>query len=40
MIKNYEYFLKEINISYQIVLIVFGALNDVASKKEDLEKWF
>eukprot|EP00262_Sarcandra_glabra_P005312 TRINITY_DN16751_c0_g1_i1.p1 TRINITY_DN16751_c0_g1~~TRINITY_DN16751_c0_g1_i1.p1 ORF type:complete len:457 (-),score=88.13 TRINITY_DN16751_c0_g1_i1:322-1692(-) len=40
MIKNSEDFYKELNIPYQIVAIVSGALNDAAAKKYDLEGWF
>ncbi|CAN6172019.1 unnamed protein product [Urochloa humidicola] len=40
MIKNSEYFYKEIGLAYQVVSIVSGALNDTASKKYDLEAWF
>ncbi|XP_031478544.1 serine--tRNA ligase [Nymphaea colorata] len=40
MIKNSEEFYKELNIPYQIVAIVSGALNDAAAKKYDLEGWF
>ncbi|KAH9299614.1 hypothetical protein KI387_031296, partial [Taxus chinensis] len=40
MIQNSEDFYKELNIPYQIVSIVSGALNDAAAKKYDLEAWF
>ncbi|KAK1263150.1 hypothetical protein QJS04_geneDACA009431 [Acorus gramineus] len=40
MIKNSEDFYKELNIPYQVVSIVSGALNDAAAKKYDLEGWF
>ncbi|KAL5786586.1 hypothetical protein ACOSQ2_008978 [Xanthoceras sorbifolium] len=40
MIKNSEDFYKTLNIPYQIVAIVSGALNDAAAKKLDLEAWF
>ncbi|XP_058073980.1 serine--tRNA ligase [Magnolia sinica] len=40
MLKNSEDFYKELNIPYQIVAIVSGALNDAAAKKYDLEGWF
>ncbi|CAL5208578.1 unnamed protein product [Lathyrus oleraceus] len=40
MLKNSEEFYKALNIPYQIVSIVSGALNDAAAKKYDLEAWF
>ncbi|GLT41896.1 hypothetical protein SLA2020_159260 [Shorea laevis] len=40
MIKNSEDFYKALNIPYQVVAIVSGALNDAAAKKYDLEAWF
>ncbi|XP_050238586.1 serine--tRNA ligase-like [Mercurialis annua] len=40
MIKNSEDFYKMLNIPYQVVAIVTGALNDAAAKKYDLEAWF
>ncbi|XP_011022067.1 PREDICTED: serine--tRNA ligase [Populus euphratica] len=40
MIKNSEEFYQELNIPYQVVAIVSGALNDAAAKKYDLEGWF
>ncbi|KAE8010190.1 hypothetical protein FH972_006580 [Carpinus fangiana] len=40
MIKNSEDFYQMLNIPYQIVAIVSGALNDAAAKKYDLEAWF
>ncbi|XP_057960464.1 serine--tRNA ligase [Malania oleifera] len=40
MIKNSEEFYKMLNIPYQVVVIVSGALNDAAAKKYDLEAWF
>ena len=30
----------QLNLPYQVVSIVSGALNDAASKKYDLEAWF
>ncbi|KAF4361233.1 hypothetical protein G4B88_000631 [Cannabis sativa] len=40
MIKNSEDFYKMLNLPYQVVAIVSGALNDAAAKKYDLEAWF
>ncbi|KAG6430305.1 hypothetical protein SASPL_108369 [Salvia splendens] len=40
MLKNSEAFYQLLNIPYQIVSIVSGALNDAAAKKYDLEGWF
>ncbi|KAI5398506.1 hypothetical protein KIW84_064043 [Lathyrus oleraceus] len=40
MLKNSEEFYKALNIPYQIVSVVSGALNDATSKKYDLEAWF
>jgi len=40
MLKNSEHFYKALNIPYQIVSIVSGALNVAAAKKYDLEAWF
>ncbi|KAM0950001.1 putative serine--tRNA ligase [Dioscorea sansibarensis] len=40
MLKNTEDFYKELNLPYQVVAIVSGALNDAAAKKYDLEAWF
>ncbi|XP_050273148.1 serine--tRNA ligase-like, partial [Quercus robur] len=40
MLKNSEDFYKMLNLPYQVVSIVSGALNDAASKKYDLEAWF
>ncbi|CAM8903560.1 unnamed protein product [Rhodiola kirilowii] len=40
MLKNSEDFYKLLNIPYQVVSIVSGALNDAAAKKYDLEGWF
>ncbi|KAH0465081.1 hypothetical protein IEQ34_005184 [Dendrobium chrysotoxum] len=40
MLKNSEEFYQELQIPYQIVSIVSGALNDAAAKKYDLEGWF
>ncbi|KAI3910287.1 hypothetical protein MKW92_053946 [Papaver armeniacum] len=40
MIKNSEDFYKELNLPYQVVSIVSGALNDAAAKKYDLEAHF
>ncbi|KAI3860029.1 hypothetical protein MKW92_028811 [Papaver armeniacum] len=40
MIKNSEDFYKELNLPYQVVSVVSGALNDAAAKKYDLEAHF
>ncbi|KAL9318505.1 hypothetical protein ACSQ67_015022 [Phaseolus vulgaris] len=40
MLKNSEEFYKALNLPYQVVSIVSGALNDAAAKKYDLEAWF
>lgn len=40
MIANSEAFYQSLNIPYQVVNIVSGALNDAAAKKYDLEAWF
>lgn len=40
MIGVSEEFYKSLNIPYQVVAIVSGALNNAASKKLDLEAWF
>ncbi|CEG01469.1 Aminoacyl-tRNA synthetase, class II [Ostreococcus tauri] len=40
MIGNSEAFYQSLNIPYQVVNIVSGALNDAAAKKFDLEAWF
>ncbi|XP_047960435.1 serine--tRNA ligase [Salvia hispanica] len=40
MLKNSEAFYQLLNIPYQVVSIVSGALNDAAAKKYDLEGWF
>lgn len=40
MIANSEEFYKSLGISYRIVEIVGGALNNAAAKKYDLEAWF
>lgn len=40
MIGNSEEFYKSLNLPFQIVAIVSGALNNAASKKYDLEAWF
>ncbi|CAI0416229.1 unnamed protein product [Linum tenue] len=40
MIKNSEDFYKSLNLPYQVISIVSGALNDAAAKKYDLEAWF
>ncbi|CAI0378058.1 unnamed protein product [Linum tenue] len=40
MIKNSEDFYKSLNLPYQVIAIVSGALNDAAAKKYDLEAWF
>jgi len=34
------FLLLQLNLPYQIVAIVSGALNDAAAKKYDLEAWF
>ena len=34
------FFMFQLNLPYQVVSIVSGALNDAASKKYDLEAWF
>lgn len=40
MIKIAEEFYKTLGLSYQVVLISSGELNDAAAKKYDLEAWF
>ncbi|KAL3838171.1 hypothetical protein ACJIZ3_022762 [Penstemon smallii] len=40
MLKNSEDFYQMLNIPYQVVAIVSGAINDAAAKKYDLEAWF
>ena len=40
MIKNSREFYESLNIPYQVVNIVSGALNNAAAKKYDLEGWF
>ena len=35
-----EEFYKSLGLPYQVVNIVSGALNNAASKKQDLEAWF
>jgi len=40
IISNSEEFYKSLGISYRIVGIVSGALNNAAAKKYDLEAWF
>merc|ERR1712107_273509 len=40
MINNAEKFCKALGISYRIVCICSGALNNAAAKKLDLEAWF
>ncbi|CAN0909868.1 Serine--tRNA ligase, cytoplasmic [Linum grandiflorum] len=40
MIKNSEEFYQTLNLPYQVISIVSGALNDAAAKKYDLEAWF
>ena len=40
MIRQAEMFYKSLELPYQIIAIVSGALNDAASKKYDLEAWF
>lgn len=40
MIQISEEFYQSLNIPYQVVSIVSGALNDAAAKKYDLEAWF
>ncbi len=40
MIGNAEEFCKLLGISYRVVAIVSGALNNAAAKKLDLEAWF
>ncbi|GAV63172.1 tRNA-synt_2b domain-containing protein/Seryl_tRNA_N domain-containing protein [Cephalotus follicularis] len=40
MLKNSEEFYQALQIPYQVVSIVSGALNDAAAKKYDLEGWF
>lgn len=40
MISNAEDFYKSIGLTYQVISIVSGAMNDAAAKKYDLEAWF
>lgn len=40
MIKISEEFYKSLGLSYQVVLISSGELNDAAAKKYDIEAWF
>lgn len=40
MMANSEEFYQSLGLSYQVVAIVSGALNNAASKKYDLEAWF
>ncbi|KAF9967132.1 Cytosolic seryl-tRNA synthetase [Mortierella alpina] len=40
MIENSEDFYKSLGLSYRVVSIVSGALNNAAAKKFDLEAWF
>lgn len=40
MMSNSEKFVKSLGLSYRVVSIVSGALNDAAAKKHDLEAWF
>lgn len=40
MISNAENFYKSIGLTYQVISIVSGAMNDAAAKKYDLEAWF
>jgi len=40
MIATSEDFYKSLNLPYQVINIVSGALNDAAAKKYDLEAWF
>jgi len=35
-----KFYLLQLNLPYQVVSIVSGALNDAAAKKYDLEAWF
>lgn len=40
MIANAEEFYKSLGLTYQVVSIVSGGMNDAAAKKYDLEAWF
>lgn len=40
MITNSEEFYKSLGLTYQVISIVSGAMNDAAAKKYDLEAWF
>jgi len=40
LIANSEEFFQSLKIPYQVVSIVSGALNNAASRKQDLEAWF
>jgi seryl-tRNA synthetase len=40
MVQSAEEFYKSLELPYQVINIVSGALNDAAAKKLDLEAWF
>ena len=40
MTRNAEEFLQSLGLSYRVVVIASGALNNAASKKYDIEAWF
>lgn len=40
MVTNAEDFYKSIGLTYQVISIVSGAMNDAAAKKYDIEAWF
>jgi len=40
MIRVAEEFYQSLELPYQVISIVSGALNDAAAKKYDLEAWF
>ncbi|MDP2435814.1 MAG: serine--tRNA ligase [archaeon] len=40
MTRNSEEFLQSLGLSYRVVVIASGALNNAASKKYDIEAWF
>ncbi|KAG1167302.1 hypothetical protein G6F35_017767 [Rhizopus arrhizus] len=40
MIEHSEGFFQSLGLSYRVVAIVSGALNNAAAKKYDLEAWF
>lgn len=40
MVKNAEEFYQSIGLTYQVISIVSGAMNDSAAKKYDIEAWF